>query len=61
LRTNTDEWGGYSKPNWASLQKSVDGSFKESLDFDCMLDTREDESLCKLIGIDLDKKLQEII
>ncbi len=30
-------------------------------DFDNFLDTKEDESLCKLVGIDIEKRLQEIL
>jgi hypothetical protein len=30
-------------------------------DLDNFLDLREDESLCKLIGIDIDEKVQEIL
>ena len=34
---------------------------EEENDFSMFLDTREDESLCKLVGIDLEQKLKEIL
>jgi hypothetical protein len=73
VRTHTDEWGGYSKPNWTTLQKQMSDPIEEVgrhrgpgqrdslFDFDNFLDTKEDESLCKLVGIDIEKRLQEIL
>lgn len=62
IRTNTDEFGGYSKPKWNipigdpnnEDQKSSEDNIKSNFQ---KLDTKEDESLCKLVGIDIDKKL----
>ena len=51
MRSNTDEFGGYSKPKWP---KSYSNEAP-------LLDTRDDENLCKLVGIDIEKKLQELL
>ena len=56
MRTHTDEWGGYSKPNWTTINHIED----EEDEF-MLLDTKEEESLCKLVGIDLDQKVREIL
>lgn len=47
-KNNTDEWGGYSKPFWTSDLTHQNSDKKAEM----MLD--EDESLCRLVGIDLD-------
>ena len=70
VRTHTDEWGGYSKPNWTSFQKhqnlskeasqpcdSKDNNEEDFFEFDSALELKEDESLCKLVGIDIEKRL----
>lgn len=70
MRTHTDEWGGYSKPNWFSLQKKYEKiRLKENPEkrigaredeYFCLdenAEMKEDESLCKLVGIDIEKRL----
>jgi hypothetical protein len=56
IRSHTDEWGGYSKPHWSALQQMNSEPVHQPL-----LDLKDDESLCKLVGIDIEKKIKELL
>ena len=57
---NTDEFGGYSKPKWHQSTININNILQQS-DIDTnshfLEDQKDDESLCKLVGIDLEAKL----
>lgn len=62
IKTNTDEFGGYSKPKWHQTNEELkfceeDDSKSLKISLECL----EDESLCKLVGIDIDQKVQELL
>ena len=50
MRSHTDEWGGYSKPHWSALQQ-LNSETTPVLPF---LDLKDDDCLCKLVGIDIE-------
>lgn len=61
IRTNTDEFGGYSKPKWnLPVGEFVNEPEGQKYSEDNVIsnfqkiDTREEDSLCKLVGIDID-------
>ena len=55
MKSNTDEFGGYSKPKWTD-KPIIEAPLQPEL-----LDTREEDSLCKLVGIDIEQKLQDLL
>eukprot|EP00347_Sterkiella_histriomuscorum_P021759 403332863 len=83
MRMSTDEFGGYSKPNWIKnsfsefikLNQAKQSSTINTQKQGCqqnqsstvkditqnIIDSQDDDSLCKLVGIDIDQKLQELI
>lgn len=50
-----------SEPSEDLARNRTQGLKDSIFDFDNFLDTKEDESLCKLVGIDIEKRLQEIL
>ncbi|MFS8160442.1 MAG: hypothetical protein ACMG6E_09605 [Candidatus Roizmanbacteria bacterium] len=50
-----------SEPSDDLGRNKAKGGRDSIFDFDNFLDTKEDESLCKLVGIDIEKRLQEIL
>ena len=51
MKSNTDEFGGYSKPPYQASSKE---ELNDSICDQPLLDTRDDDSLCKIVGIDID-------
>lgn len=58
MRNNIDEFGGYCK-KWSGKTK-IHEEEKEVEEFH-QLDTREEDNLCKLVGIDIDQKIKELV
>lgn len=58
MRNNIDEFGGYCK-KWSGKTK-IHEEVKEVEEFH-QLDTREEDNLCKLVGIDIDQKIKELV
>ncbi|CDW80096.1 UNKNOWN [Stylonychia lemnae] len=69
IRLSTDEFGGYSKPKWNQSNVSYNTYGSNTLkyqdenqaDSQFLEDQKDDENLCKLVGIDIETKLQELL
>ncbi len=54
MRSNIDEFGGYCKKWQQGTEEDEQETIKtDTRTFD-LIDTREDDNLCRLVGIDID-------